>query len=376
MSGAIVATALVAAHMPPALAAAPTTADAFTRMFAAKNDQTWSGGDQTTSFKAPNGRVYWISADTILSNGVDPDGSYPDNGTTMISSRIMLQHGARLDNAMADGGVAIPLPPRTAEDQEKHWPQGAFVAGGYLYLLGQRVGTDRTPGSLGFRFTGAQLAKYRFGADGKLTFVKMVPTPSADIAGGTGAAHLQWAGDAIEHGGHIYIYGYTHAQRGDPSGHYSYVARVAKDRVEDPRAWRFYRKSRRDWVRSMAQLSSARENPDAILATQIASVRAIGGKIVIAHKPWNAFGSSVFAEVGARPEGPFRRVKLFESPAGTWHGRNYWTYAPMLHPEQRLAGEDEGKLLVSINWNGKDFWSDVVPNADLYKPRFYAVPFP
>ncbi|HEV2123150.1 MAG TPA: hypothetical protein VGW38_10300 [Chloroflexota bacterium] len=98
-------------------------------MFAEKNDQTWSGGDQTTSFKAPNGRVYWISADTMLSNGVDRDGSYPDTGTTMINSRIMLQDGGRLENAMANGAVAIPLPPRTPEDQERHWPQGAFVAG-------------------------------------------------------------------------------------------------------------------------------------------------------------------------------------------------------------------------------------------------------
>lgn len=352
----------------------PTTADGFTQLFADKNDHTWSGGDQTTSFKAPNGRIYWISADTILSNGVDPDGSYPDTGTTMINSRIMLQDGGRLENAMGDvGGVGIPLPP---EDQEKYWGQGAFVARGHLYILAQRIGADRTPGSLGFRFTGTELARYRFGADGKLTFVKMVPTPSTGIEGGTGAKHVQWAADAIEHASHIYIYGYTHAAHGDPSGHYSYVARVPKDRVEDPGAWRFYRKSSQDWVRSMHQLSTARNNPDAILATQIASVRLIGGRIVIAHKPWNGFGSSVFAEVGTKPEGPFQQVKLFESPAGTWQGRNYVTYGPMLHPEQRLTGEDAGKLLVSINWNGKDFWSDVVPNADLYKPRFHAVKLP
>lgn len=358
--------------------AAPASAEAFTELFARKNDRTWSGGDQTTSFKAPNGRVYWISADTIVSNDVDPDGSYPDSGTKMISNRILLQTDKGFENAMADGDIAVPLPALSGEDQEKYWPQGAFVAGGYLYLLCQRVGSDPTLGSFGFKFMGTELAKYRFAPDGKLTFVKMVATPSTNIAGGTGSAHLQWAADAIEHGRHVYVYGYTHAMRDDASGahHYSYVARVPKDRVEERGAWRFYSKSRRAWVRSMAQLSSASDNPDAILATQISSVRVIAGKIVVAHKPWNAFGSAVYAEIGSRPEGPFTRVKLFESPAGTWQGRRYWTYAPMLHPEQRLTGKDAGKLLVSINWNGRDFWNDVLPNADLYKPRFHAVSLP
>lgn len=63
---------------------------------------------------------------------------------------------------------------------------------------------------------------------------------------------------------------------------------------------------------------------------------------------------------------------IFDSPAGTW-GKNYETYVPVLHPEQVLGGADAGKILVSINWNGVDFWSDVLGNADLYKPRFYAV---
>lgn len=369
-------TAFAGAHVSP-VAAAPVTAEGFTQMFAAKNDQTWSGGDQITSFKAPNGRIYWISGDTILSDGEDRDGSYPDSGTRMVSNRVLLQNGGTLENAIAAGGIAVPHPAtRAGGEQEKYWPQGAFVADGHLYLLCQRVGTDKTPGTLGFKLVGAELAKYRFAADGKLTFVKMVPTPSSNVPEGVGAAHIQWAADAIDYDGHVYIYGYTNAQRGDHASHYSYVARVPSGKVENRGAWRFYRKSANRWVRSTAQLASGGKNPDAILATQISSVRLIAGKIVIAHKPWNGFGSSVYAEVGSRPQGPFRQVKLFESPAGTWQGRRYWSYAPMLHPEQALAGMDAGKTLVSINWNGRDFFSDVLNNADLYKPRFFAVRLP
>jgi hypothetical protein len=363
-------------HMSPA-AAAPATADGFTQLFAAKNDQTWSGGDQMTSFKAPNGKIYWISGDTILSDGEGHDGSYPQTGTTMVSNRILLQNRDTLENAMADGSFAIPSPvARTSGTKEKYWAQGAFFADGYLYLLCQRVRNDPTPGTLGFKLVGTELAKYRFAADGKLTFVKMVPTPSTNVWEGVGPAHVQWAADAIRHGRYVYVFGYTNAQRGDLASHYSYVARVPSGQVEQPSAWRFYRKSAKDWVRSTTQLSSATDNRDAIVSSQISSARVIAGKIVIAHKPWNGFGSSVYAEVGPNPQGPFRQIKLFESPAGTWQGRRYWTYAPMLHPEQRLAGADVGKTLVSINWNGRDFFSDVLSNADLYKPRFFAVRLP
>lgn len=373
---AIYVTALAGGQI-SAAAAPPSTADGFTQMFAAKNDQIWSGGDQTTSLQAPNGRSYWISGDTMLSNGEDPDGSYPVLGTRMVSNRILLQDGASLENAMADGGIAVPHPAGFAgREREKYWPQGAFVANDHLYLLCQRVGSNLTPGSLGFRLVGSELAKYRFEADGKLVFVKMVPTPSTDVPEGVGAAHVQWAADAIRRDGYVYIYGYTNAQRGDAASHYSYVARVPIKRVENPAAWSFYRKSANDWVRSTAELSSASHNPDAILATQISSVRMIAGKIVIAHKPWNGFGSPVYAELGSSPQGPFRQTKMFESPAGIWQGRRYWTYGPMLHPEQALAGADAGKTLVSINWNGRDFQSDVLSSADVYKPRFFAVRLP
>jgi len=362
-----------------AVVVTPATAEAFTELFAHKNDRTWSGGDQSTSFKGPNGKIYWISGDTILSSGEDPDGSYPDAGTTIVSNRILVQTPDGLENAMADGGIAVPDPSAgTAKYQEKYWAQGAFVAGGYLYLLCQRVGRDRTVGTLGFKLVGTELAKYRVSADGKLSFIKMVPTPSTGVTEGVGAPHIQWAADAIEVAGWIYIYGYTNAQRGDPprAAHYSYLARIHSGQVENPAAWRFYRKSTDQWVHSAADLSPADGNPDAIVASQVSSVRIIHGKIVMVHKPWNGFGSAVYAEVGFRPEGPFSQVKLFESPAGTWRGSRYWTYAPMLHPEQTLTGPDVGKILVSINWNGQDLLADVFANADLYKPRFHAVSVP
>lgn len=355
------------------------TADDFTSLFAAKHDLAWSGGDQMTSFLAPNGRVYWISADTILSNGVDADGSYPDKQTHLVANRVLLQVDGRLDKATEGDGASVPNPAtHTLENQERYWPQGAFFANDFLFLLCQRVVRDDRNHGLGFRFTGTELAKFRVLANGRLAFQGMAKTPASNVAGGFGVRHVQWAADAVAHGGFIYIYGYTQALPGNPRrvAHYSYIARVRPAQVEDPSAWQIYQKSKSRWMGSAAQLSPHSDNRDAILASQISSVRWVGGKLLIAHKPWNGLGTTISIESSARPEGPFKNVATIPSPAGQWRGSNYQTYSPMLHPEQRLSGKDLGKLLLSVSWNGQDFAKDVIPNADLYKPRFFAVQAP
>jgi hypothetical protein len=371
---------LVASHTATADAApAPVTAAGFTTMFQNKNDMTWSGSDQMTSFKAPNGLVYWLAGDTMISNGEDADGSYPDSGTSMISNRILLQSGNSLSNAMANNGLGVPNPPsHTAENQERYWPQAMFYANNTLYVLAARVIKDPAPGSIGFKPIGTELAKYSISPwTGKLTFLGMKPTPSTGKPEIPGPAGIQWSGDALIKDGYTYVYGSTRAADNPYVIHYSYVARVPTASIENPAAWRFYKKTTNQWITSVEGLDKDVANqPDALVGSQIASARIIGGKIVLAHKPWNNWGTDVYAEIGTAPQGPFTRKLMFQSPAGQWEGKNYETYAPMLHPEQTLTGTDAKKILVSINWNGKDFYSDILGNADLGKPRFYAVTLP
>jgi hypothetical protein len=202
----------------------------------------------------------------------------------------------------------------------------------------------------------------------------MKPTPATGKSHGAGVDGIQWTGDAIVMGNHTYVYGFTLAEKNPFVTHYSYVARVPNRDIENPEAWRFYKKSTNEWVTSTSELSDDAVNqPDAIVASQVSSARVINGKVVLVHKPWNELGEEVFAEIGTEPQGPFIQRSLFRSPAGQFESENYQTYAPMLHPEQDIFGADDDTVLISINWNGKDFFADVIPNADLYKPRFDAV---
>lgn len=346
-----------------ALAATPVTADQFTNMFAEKNDIVFSGGDQMTSLKIDN-RTYWSVGDTMLGTEA-PNGSYSD-GTKMVGNHILVQTGGTLWNAIANAGtlanpdgLAVPNPP-AATNGERYWAQGMFTVNGYLYVLCQRV---INTGS-GFELIGVELAKYSINLlNGKLSLVSMIATPSTGVKGGVGPERTQWAADAVVVGSYVYVYGYSSAD--DPfAPQRSYVARVPVASLESPDAWRYFDGA--IWGRIMA-------NAKALVHSQVSSVRLIGGKWVMLHKPWNNYGSDVFTEIGPNPYGPFQSTKIFSSPSGTWAGSQYETYAPQLHPEQKLAS---GKVLVSIAWNGKDFWTDVMGNADLYKPRFMEIAIP
>lgn len=355
------------------LGTAPTTANGFFQMFQNKNDMDWSSGDQVASFKY-NGFVYWLFGDSML-GAEDPDGSFAD-GSTMVGNRILLQQGDQLVNAIAGGGntASLPDPPiHNSTNNERYWTLGMFYANSHLYVLSQRV---RNADGGGFTSSGGELAKfYPDPTTGKLTLKGMYVTPGSALADVPGPQGIQWCSEAILSGSYVYIYGSTRASGNPYVLHFSYVARVPVAELENQFAWRFYKKTTNTWVATIAELDQdATNQPDAIVGSQISSVRLIGTKHVMVHKPWNGWGSDVKATTSTTPYGPWSaETTIFTSPAGTYEGLNYETYSPQLHPEQLLTS---GKTLVSIAWNGAGLtWEQMLSNADLGKPRFYEVQF-
>lgn len=353
-----------------AMSVAPTTADGFTQLFQDKNDLTWSGGDQCTTFKY-NGFTYWLFGDNILGTETAQGGYAP--GWQMIPNSILLQDGNTFSTAMAnDSIVAVPNPAtHTDANSERYWIQGMFAANGHLYVLCQRV----TSVGFDFKLAGCELAKFKVNATtGKLTFYGMFVTPSTGKIQDYSTAAIQWCGDAVkDDDGYIYFYGTTLAKDNGFVAHWSYVARVTAGSVENPFAWRFYKKSTGTWVTTIAELNPDVTNgPDALVSSQISSVRKIGGKYIMLHKPWNGLGNAVVMTTSPTPYGPWSTgVTVISSPAGTFEGKNYITYTPQLHPEQVL---DSGKVLVSVAWNfNGGTLADIASNADLYKPRFYEI---
>ena len=338
-----------------ALAAAPATAAGFTGVFAAKNDWTWSGGDQVTSLRASNGLTYWSFGDTAVGKQDPATGGY-QSGWRLISNTLLLQRGDTLGPATRIG-AAVP----DATDGDRYWTQGMFQVGSYLYVLCQRVRNTTDY----FQLRGVELAKFSIGPAGGLSFVTMLATPSTGKLDSVSAATAQYGGDAVVTGGFVYVFGYANAPEDAFAPHRSYVARVPTGSVEDAGAWRF-RDAAGEWASDLAEAAP-------ILSAQISSVRLIGDRWVLAYKPWNGWGDSVFVETRDTPWGSPTGTVTVSSPAGTTAGgQKYQTYSPQLHPEQSLAS---GKLLLSIAWNGVTL-GDVGADADLYKPRFYEITLP
>jgi len=339
---------------PAAAAGAPATAAGFTALFEAKNDWTFSGGDQVTSLRATNGLTYWSFGDTAIGEQDAGTGGYRP-GWRMLSNTILVQRGDALGATTFEAAVPDP------GDGDRYWTQGMFQVGSSLYVLCQRVRNTTDY----FQLRGVELAEFSFNADGTLAFRGMSATPSTGSLDGTSVATAQYSSDAVVSGGYVYVFGFSNEPGDSFAPHRSYVARVATGSVKSAAAWRF-RNAAGQWVADRGQAAP-------ILQAQISSVRVIGGRWVLAYKPWNGWGDRVFIETRSTPWAAPAGTVTIESTAGTTPGGiRYQTYSPQLHPEQPLAS---GKLLVSIAWNAADF-ADLPRDADLYKPRFHEVALP
>jgi hypothetical protein len=331
--------------------AAPATADEFTQAFQAMNDWAWSGADQATSLRASNGIIYWSFGDTIVGEQDPETGAYRP-GWTMLPNTILRQDGGVFTAAVE--GVAVP----SALNGDRYWPMGMVEANGFLYAFCQRVRNTATY----FDLRGVELAKFAFEPGGGLSLVGMLHTPSTWALGGDSPELAQYGADAVYRDGWIYVFGFSNVPGDLASPQRSYVAKVAAGDVEDPRAWWFWTADPVPaWVKQMDRATP-------IVLGQVTSVRLIQGRWVLAFKPWNGWGDTVQIEVRDAPFGPARGIVRLSSPPT----ERYTTYAPQLHPEQRLRS---GRLLVSLSYNSYNF-ELVGADADLYKPRFFEVSLP
>ena len=338
--------------------APPETADDWFQLFQAKNDWTWSGSDQVTSYRAENGLTYWMFGDTILGTRNEFSGGY-NPGWQMVANSILIE-----SNGLLSAATSAPAVPN-ADNGDRYWIQGMFEANGYLYCQCARV--RAVSGGLGFQPYGAEFAKFQFQPNGQLTFLKMIPTPGTGVPEAIGRAAIQWTRDVVVDGGCVYVFGDTLTGAAfSPKA--SFVSRFAESEVENPAAWRFWNGSA--W-------GTEPTNSAPVLSDMISSVRPYAGKWIVLYKPFAGFGDWVWAQIASAPQGPYGSSQMiFSSPGGSVSNgvtadlHCYQTYSPQAHPEYSLAS---GKLLVSIAWNGCDLFQDVAHDAGLYKPRFYEV---
>jgi hypothetical protein len=340
----------------------PNTAAGFRAMYEAKNDFTWSGSDQGTTFRASNGHIYWIHADTILGTENPITGAY-NTPWKMVGNTILREDNGVLVNAITETSptavsAAAPDPSPANGSNNRYWLQGMFEANGYAYGLAQNVYKPAGGSGGSFAFHGNEFAKFSFNSTGAMTFVGMVNSPMTGVAGSS-----YYASEV--YGGYVYVFGKGGA--GGPSG--NWVHRCLLANVENPASWEFW-KGGTTWSTGAAGRLNIPINND-----KVESVRVINGKWVFFFKPYGSgsgYSDHTQYYIGTSPVGPFtpaNPTRAFSEPWRNENGIEFRNYCAQLHPEYTLAS---GKILASLAWNG-DY---TLQSADYYKPTFYEVALP
>ena len=200
-----------------------TAADEYTVLN--HHDEVWQGGDGAKSVVLPDGRTLWLFGDTGVGK-VNPDGSLPASGWSIVRGTGILQQGACADPIVRpdDPAHAAALIPHATAD-EFYWPDSAFVdpSGTTLWVIAKDVKVDPSQ-PWGFSIPGQVAAKFSLP---DLTFQSITPMPKSALA------NAEWALPYAE-GGYVYLY--------SDNGFSHYVTRFSASDANWPSGvgWKYY----------------------------------------------------------------------------------------------------------------------------------------
>ncbi|MCW2778621.1 MAG: hypothetical protein JWN17_2346 [Frankiales bacterium] len=338
---------------PACATAAPTSATGWQAAFDALNDDRWSGADQGSSLRLPDGRLLWVFDDTFQ-GAQAADGSRALGSRFVHNSLVLADRGCLRGVTGPTGAEVVPGTP----DGQWFWPLHAVVDGGRLFLPSSRVQRVVAPdGTSTFATSGTWLAELTVPAGGTPVFTGLWPTP----ASATPDTTPQWGSAVAQAGGYTYVYGTQRVAEPFVFGKALYVARVPAGSLTDLPAWRFWTGT--GWS---ATASSAQAVKGAVggVSTSLSVWRAGDGTWRALTKKDDYLGKDVVLLRAPAATGPWSETVVGTSPSGAHPGET--TYNAFAHPEIALKG---GDLLWSISRNDAD-WADQLANADLYKPQF------
>lgn len=318
----------------------------------------FTGGDGTYSVPLPGGRTAWVFGDSFV-GGVQPDGSRSHDQATFVRNSIVMQDAPgelRMVTGSGEGGepVDAALPPgmRVNRDgnapDQWYWPGHGTTRGeDDLLVLMNRF--DQPTGSIGWgwRYRGTDLATFD-ARTGALRSTEPL----------LGESDVLWGAAVLERGEHTYVYGAETTTSSPTGGRHAHVARVERDQLADPKAWRFWDGS--GWAPDAS--ASARLGPQ--VSNQFGVVDAKDGGVLLVTQ--DGFDPGVRAWHAPSPEGSFTGGEaLAQIPLESERDGSH-VYNAVPHPHLTT---DEG-LLVSYNHGANDFMDDHAS----YRPGFLRIP--
>lgn len=254
-----------------------------------------------------------------------------------------------------------------SKPHDYYWLGDGFVnteGDGKLYVFAYPVREKDTTGIGGFNFEQVGVNLLQIPKDGRPPYSEHVQleTPFFDAGTQTSFGSAIYVNTESAGAPHPDGYIYTYAVSNQGGGKGLLVARVlSKDFVRFDR-WRFW--NGRDWVESMEEA--------AVIAKDVSNEMSVSplpdGKIVLTYQRFT-MGPEVAIQIGESLVGPFGDPKIVYRTGENQNKETYFTYNAKAYPHLSRPGT----LLVSYNVNSFDFWTDILKDPNLYRPRFLEV---
>lgn len=350
----------------------------------------WSGADGMQAIRLNKRKIAWFFSDTFL-GPVNPDGSRPMFGTTMIKNSMVIQttNGrGKINLSTVTGGntchgtdqrpsSAHAMLPRPHHDPRPwYWAADNAIVGDTLVKFYNRFhygGPRYIPeGSVMARFAMSDLT-----AAPAPTVQHPPLTKIPSVTPDPGGSPILWGAAVLVDGPTTYVYGWATPDVNIQDKHL-YLAKVASGSLADFHAWRFYAGSG-TWSTSQVGARPLQPPGEELSVSNGFTVAKLGGRYwLIQHEP-DLFDPDIVAYPATTPGGAFdtsQKVHLFRAPEVGRDAEHDWRMIyearliPALSTRKRLViGYSVNSAAVSAGCR------NLVGHTDkIYRPRFITVP--
>lgn len=319
--------------------------------------------DTRTLFTFGDTMIGHHNGDTIGSN----DFTMINNSVGILTGKAPQSEQITFHWDISDDGQAralfVPSTPN-ARPGDYYWLGDGFVntkADSTLYIFAYLIHEKDTAGTGGFAFEqiGVSLLSIPVGSEPPYEDHLQIETPLFDLKSGTtyGSAIYVNTDDAGAPHPDGYIYVYAVSQPDQVKG--LVVARVLPSAFTDFSQWRFW--DGMGWEKEMASAVFIAEN----VSNEMSVSPLADGRIVLTYQ-YAGMSPAIVVEIGESLVGPFTvKRTIYETKEAEAH-KAYFTYNAKAFPH--LSSPDS--LLIGYNVNSFDFWTDILADPTLYRPRF------
>ncbi len=345
----------------------------------------WFGGDGIFGIPldgkefvpaSDNTRTLFTFGDTMI--GYHNGDSLGREDFTMVNNSVGFLNGSQPDAShisfhwkeSSDGKPKALFIPNTANSKagDYYWLGDGFVnteTDSTLYIFAYLIQEKDTTGIGGFAFEqiGISLLSIPKGSKPPYEDHTQLETPFFDFESETSFGSAIYvntkAAEAPNPDGFVYTYAVS--KKDEVKG--LIVARVRAESFVDFDKWQFWDGT--EWSNQMDRASFIAEH----VSNEMSVSPLPDGRIVLAYQ-YLTMSPEIVIQVGTSLVGPFGDRKTVYRTTDDPSTKDYFTYNAKAFPHL----SPKGSLLVGYNVNSLDFWTDILSDPNLYRPRFFQIP--